>query len=216
MLKIILATTLALATQRPATQDVNSIIDRAVAAWAKVRTVRGEFVQSVTNPITGSSMDSRGRLLQRKPNQLAITFLEPAGDRIVADGKNVWVYLESATPGQVIRMSNAQAGAANTDLIGQFLDSPKTKYDIADAGSEEIGGRRTRALVLTAKAGAEVPVLRAKVWVDDRDSLIRQFESTDASGISRKVRLTTLAVNATVDTSAFSFSVPAGVRVISP
>ncbi len=217
MLKILLATTtLVLATPRPARQDVNAIIDRAVAAWAKVKTVRGEFVQSVTNPITGSSMDSRGRLQQRKPNQLAITFLEPAGDRIVADGKNVWVFLQSAIPGQVIRMSNTQAGAANTDLIGQFLDSPKKKYDITDAGAEEIGGRGTRALVLTAKPGAEAPVLRAKVWVDDRDSLIRQFESTDAAGISRRVRLTSLNVDARVDTGAFTFTVPAGVRVVTP
>jgi outer membrane lipoprotein-sorting protein len=59
-------------------------------------------------------------------------------------------------------------------------------------------------------------VLRAKVWVDAKDSLIRQFESTDASGISRKVRLTSLSVNAQVDSAAFRFQVPKGVRVVAP
>lgn len=217
MLTVLLAITLACPTPRP-TQDVNAIIDRAVAAWAKVRTLRAEFVQTVTNPITGSSLTARGTLQQRKPDRLAITFTDPAGDRIVADGSHVWVFLPSATPGQVIRMSNAQAGAANTDLIGQFLDDPKAKYDITDGGVDEVDGRKARALILVAKAGqpSPPPVLRAKVWVDDRDALIRQFESTDASGVSRRVRLTSLSVNARVDEAAFTFRVPAGTRVVSP
>ena len=181
-----------------------------------MRTLRADFVQTVKNPITGSSMDSRGTLQQRKPNQLAISFSDPAGDRIIADGAHVWVFLPSAAPGQVMKMSNAQAGAAQTDLIGQFLDNPKTKYDITGGGVEDIGGRKTRALILVAKAGQRTPVLRAKVWVDERDSLIRQFESTDANGITRTVRLTSLSVNAKVDNSAFTFRVPEGVRVFSP
>lgn len=219
MLTVLVATiTLACPTPRPAGQDVNAVIDRAVAAWAKVRTLRAEFVQTVTNPITGSKLTARGTLQQRKPDRLAITFTDPAGDRIVADGSNVWVFLPSATPGQVIRMTNAQAGAANTDLIGQFLNDPKAKYDITDGGTDEVDGRKARALILVAKAGQQAPppVLRAKVWVDDRDSLIRQFESTDANGVSRTVRLTSLGVNATVDATAFRFTIPEGVRVVTP
>src|SRR6185503_8196903 len=99
------------------------------------------------------SLTSKGELLQRKPDRLAITFLDPAGDRIVADGKFVWVYLQSATPGQVLKMTNAQAGAENTDLIGQFLTTPRGRYDATDAGTERVGGRTLRALVLLAKPG---------------------------------------------------------------
>ena len=197
-------------------QGVDSVIARAVSAWVKVRTLRATFEQTVTNPITGSAMLSRGTLQQRKPSRLAINFTDPAGDRIVADGKHVWVYLPSATPGQVIRMTNAQAGAGHTDLIGQFLDTPRSKYDITDAGTDQVNGRTARALVLTAKQGQSLPFIRAKVWIDSRDFLIRQFESTDRNGVSRKVRLVTLAPNAKVDTIAFRFNTPSGVRVVTP
>lgn len=197
-------------------QDVDAIIRSAVAAWSKVHTLRATFEQTVVNPITGSSLVSKGELQQRKPSRLAITFSDPAGDRIVADGKDVWVFLPSATPGQVIKMTNAAAGASNTDLIGQFLSTPRRKYTAADAGADSVGGRRARVLVLTAKAGEALPFLRAKVWVDAKDSLIRQFESTDANGITRHVRLLTLTPNAAVRSSAFTFSVPEGVRVVEP
>jgi len=208
---IAVATLLISATPR---QSVDSTITRAVDAWSKVRTLRASFEQVVTNPITGSSLTSKGELQQRKPDRLAITFLDPAGDRIVADGKFVWVYLQSATPGQVIKMTNAQAGAANTDLIGQFLNTPRKKYDASDAGTDRVGGRSTRALVLVAKPGEALPFVRAKVWVDAEDSLIRQFESTDPNGVTRKVRMVSMTLNADVKSAAFTFKVPKGVRVV--
>ena len=198
----------------PKRQSVDSTIVRAQSAWAKVKTLRATFEQTITNPITGSTMTAKGELQQRKPGRLAITFSDPADDRIVADGKHVWVALESATPGQVIRMSNTDVGAANTDLIGQFLNTPRSRYTASDAGSDKVGSRAARALILTAKPGEALPFIRAKVWVDSNDSLIRQFESTDANGITRRVRLLTLSPNAAVDSRAFVFSVPKGARVI--
>ncbi len=199
---------------KPKLQSVDQTIVRAQAAWAKVKTLRATFDQSITNPITGSAMESKGTLQQRKPNKLAITFLDPAGDRIVADGKFVWVFLQSATPGQVIKLANTDVGAASTDLIGQFLSTPRSKYDAVDAGTDKVGGRTTRALVLTAKPGQQLPFVRAKVWVDSADALIRQFESTDPMGITRKVKITAMSPNAAVQSDAFTFKVPTGVRVV--
>ena len=195
-------------------QNVDAVISRAQAAWSRVKTLRATFEQKLTNPITGSALTSLGALQQSKPNRLAITFSDPAGDRIVADGKFVWVYLQSATPGQVVKLSSTDVGAASMDLIGQFLNTPRSKYDVADAGADKVGTRAARALVLTAKPGQELPFVRAKVWVDDTDSLIRQFESTDGNGVTRRVRLLTLSPNAAVDSKAFTFRVPKNVRVI--
>ena len=205
---------LAVATPKPKQASVDATITRAQSAWAKVKTLRATFDQSITNPITGSAMESKGTLQQRKPNKLAITFTDPAGDRIVADGKFVWVFLQSATPGQVIKLANTDVGAASTDLIGQFLGTPRSKYDAVDAGTDKVGGRTARALVLTAKAGQQLPFVRAKVWVDSADALIRQFESTDPMGITRKVKITAMSPNAAVRGDAFTFKVPTGVRVV--
>jgi outer membrane lipoprotein carrier protein len=198
----------------PTKQSPDATINRAIAAWSKVKTLRATFEQTITNPITGSNLSSRGELQQRKPNKLAITFSDPAGDRIVADGKYVWLYLQSATPGQVVKMSITDVGAANTDLIGQFLNTPRRKYDAVDAGADKVAGRPARALILTGKQGQTLPFVRAKVWVDSADGLIRQFEATDANGVMRRVRLLTVKANAHVDASVFVFRVPPNVRVV--
>lgn len=214
LVTLLTAHQLAVVPPKPKQASVDQTIVRAQSAWAKVKTLRASFDQSLINPITGSAMESKGTLQQRKPNKLAISFTQPAGDRIVADGKFVWVFLQSATPGQVIKLANTDVGAASTDLIGQFLSTPRSKYDAADAGTEKVNGRTARALILTAKQGERLAFVRAKVWVDSADALIRQFESTDGNGITRKVKITAMSPNASVESDAFVFKVPAGVRVV--
>ncbi|HXT18428.1 MAG TPA: outer membrane lipoprotein carrier protein LolA [Gemmatimonadaceae bacterium] len=195
-------------------QSVDGILDRAVGAWAKVHTVRGAFEQTVTNPLTGSSATARGDFSQERPNRLAIRFSRPDSGAIVADGKYLWVYLPSTAPGQVIKRAATDRGSVPIDVTGQFLDAPKSKYDITAAGTRTVSGHPAHGLALVAKQGASSPVLRATVWVDDDDSFIREFESTEQSGITRHVRLTTLEVNEPVAREAFVFSVPKGARVI--
>jgi outer membrane lipoprotein carrier protein len=196
-------------------QSVDAAIDRAVAAWAKIKTVRGTFEQTVTNAITGSSASSRGTYVQERPGRLSIRFSSPASDAIVSDGNSVWVYLPSGAPGQVVKRSATDRGASPIDLTSQFLDSPRTKYDIAAAGTRTIDGHTAHGLNLVPKKSASGgPFTKATVWVDDDDSLIREFEETEPSGVTRHIHLTTMETNVSVERSEFTFTVPKGVKVV--
>ena len=95
-------------------QSTDQTLDRAITAWGKVKTARATFEQTVTNSLTGSSATARGEYQQQRPNRVAIRFTDPAGDRIVADGASVWVYLPSSAPGQVVKRS-ASDGTALVD-----------------------------------------------------------------------------------------------------
>jgi outer membrane lipoprotein carrier protein len=206
----------ALAAPLPAlaAQSVDATLDRASAAWAKVKTVRATFEQTVTNSLTGSTASARGEFQQQRPHRLAVRFTDPAGDRIVADGKWVWIYLPSSVPGQVVKRTATDAAATPVDLTGQFLDDPHAKYAVSDGGSSTVSGRAAKVLTLVPKPGTTVPFTKATVWVDDDDALIRQFEIVEPSGITRRVRITSLETNVPVDSDSFTFSVPKGVRVV--
>ena len=111
------AATAPLSAQDPAA----AAIDRAVEAYAKVRTARATFEQVVTNPLTGSKLQSRGAFEQARPDRFAFRFDDPKGDMIISDGKFVWVYLPSSTPGQVIRAPLTSDVEGSMDLIGACL-----------------------------------------------------------------------------------------------
>ncbi len=188
-------------------------MDRAVAAYGKVKTLRATFRQELTNPLLGRTMNARGEMMQRVPGQLAIRFTDPAGDRIVQDGQHVWVYLPSTNPGQVIRMRADRNAAGTHDVTAMFLERPRERYTITDAGSATVEGRSARAVHLVPR-DRSIPFREATVWVDDRDGLIRQFEVTEQSGIVRKVTITSVALNGPLPRSAFTFVPPRGARVI--
>jgi len=195
-------------------QSTDQTLDRAVAAWGKVKTARATFEQTVTNSLTGSSATAHGEYQQQRPNRVAIRFTDPSGDRIVSDGASVWVYLPSSAPGQVVKRSASDATALPLDITGEFLTDPRGRYDITSAGVGTVAGHPAKALLLSPKAQTQAPFTKATIWVDDDDALIRQFEVVEPSGVTRRIRITSLDLNVPVDKSTFSFTPPAGVRVV--
>jgi outer membrane lipoprotein carrier protein len=194
-------------------QRAQAAVDRAVSAYNRLTTVRAEFVQTLTNPITGTRLTARGEFMRKRPNRIAINFSDPAGDRIVADGRTVWVYLPSAAPDQVVKLSPRNFDATRIDPASQFLIDPRSRFTMTDAGVASVRGRTAREVVLVPRTTG-APFTRARVWIDERDSLIRQFEVTEPSGLVRRVVITRLRLNVPVPNSAFVFTPPAGARIV--
>ena len=195
-------------------QSVDATIERAVAAWAKVATVRGTFEQTVSNSLTGSSATAHGEYTQERPNRLSIRFLAPDSGAIVSDGRAVWVFLPTSAPGQVVKRPATDRSASPIDLTGQFLDAPRSKYDISAAGTRTVDGHAAHGLILVPKKGSSAPFSKATVWVDDDDSLIREFEEIEPSGVTRHVHITAIQTNVPIDRSGFNFTIPKGVKVV--
>jgi outer membrane lipoprotein carrier protein len=207
-----LLTPLTVAAARPRPQG--DLLDRAVAAWAKVKTARATFEQTITNSLTGRTLQASGEYQQQRPGKLSVRFEDPANDRIVADGKHLWLYLPSSAPGQVIRTDLKEGGSGTVDLSAQFLTAPRSRYTITPGSAADIGGRATHSFTLVPKDRESARFQAATVWIDDADATIRQFEVTENSNVQRRVRMTSFKTNVPVDASAFVFDVPAGVRVV--
>ncbi|HZJ01521.1 MAG TPA: outer membrane lipoprotein chaperone LolA [Gemmatimonadaceae bacterium] len=195
-------------------QSPEAVMDHAVKAYADLKSVRAEFRQSITNPITGTNLVSRGVLLRKDPGFLSINFTQPRGDRIVSDGESLWIYLPSSAPGQAIKTSaKANSALAMVDPGGVFLSSPAARYTMSSGGTATIGGRKMNVVSLVPKKSNGI-FSQARVWVDASTSFIRQFEVVDANGLKRVVTITSIQPNASISTADFRFSPPKNVRVL--
>ena len=192
-------------------QSADAILDRAVAKYSQVQSVRVEFKQTLTNPLTGTTAATTGTLLRKKPNLLSIAF--DNGDKIVADGTNLWIYLPSSVPGQVIRQSARAAATSTFDPAGEILTSPRERYVATTGGTGSANGRASHLLTLTPRSSS-APFSKVKLWVDDADNTVRQFEVTERSGVQRLIQITRLAMNPALARSSFRFTPPKGARVV--
>ncbi|MFN8964801.1 MAG: LolA family protein [Gemmatimonas sp.] len=187
--------------------------DRIAKAWKDTRTLEANFDQKITNPLLGRSVTSKGVFLQERPGKVSITFTQPAGDRIVGDGKTLWVYLPSSAPGQVLKLPGDADGAVVADLLGQLLETPKRAFIISGGDAVTIDGRATRRVQLLPRNPDAVPFQKATLWLDEQSPRPVRVQVIDGQGVDRLITLTSWTPGATLPRDAFRFSVPKGVKV---
>ena len=215
MIRPLLLVALSLAASPPAAraQDANAIVGRSSRVYRSLSSLKADFVQVIDNPMIDSA-ESRGTLVQAGPDKLAMRFTDPPGEAIVIDGRSVWVYTPSTTPGQVIRMGVPSGGPVyGYNILAWLLDRPAERYTASYLRTERVNGRSMDVVELVP-AVPDLPFERAVLWLDREDGLPRRLEIAEHSGATRTLALSKLRVNQSVPDSTFSFEVPAGVRVV--
>jgi outer membrane lipoprotein carrier protein len=194
-------------------QDANALVGRSSRVYRSLSSLTADFVQIIDNPMIDSA-ESRGTLVQAGPDKLAMRFTDPPGEAVIIDGRSVWVYTPSTTPGQVIRMSVPSGGPVyGYNMLAWLLDRPAERYTASYLRADVVGGRSMDVVELVP-AVPDLPFEKAVLWLDRADGIPRRLEITEHSGATRTLTLSKVRVNKSVPESTFRFEVPSGVRVV--
>jgi outer membrane lipoprotein carrier protein len=200
---------------RAGAQSAETVYDRAAKVFAAQHNIDAQFEQKITNPLLGRTATSHGRFVQQRPNLVSITFTDPAGDQIVGDGKSLWVYLPSSTPGQALKLPANSDGAIIVNMLGQLLEAPRQSFTMSGGDAAVVDGAVTHRVQLVPRVANSVPFQKATLWIDDTDGRPRRVQVIDDQGVDRTITLNTWTTNTTVDKKVFTFSPPKGVKIIS-
>ena len=194
-------------------QDANALVGRSSRVYRSLTSLTADFVQLIDNPMIDSA-ESRGKLVQAGPDKLAMRFTDPPGEAVIIDGRSVWVYTPSTTPGQVIRMSVPSGGPVyGYNMLAWLLDRPAERYTASYLQADVVGGRSMDVVELVP-AVPDLPFEKAVLWLDRADGIPRRLEITEHSGATRTLTLSKVRVNRSIADSTFRFEVPSGVRVV--
>lgn len=193
-----------------AQQEALAILERASRTHQELSGFCADFRQVVVNDILRETTRSRGELCQARSDRFEMRFTDPEGDRVVADGEYIWIYLPSTDPGQVFQ--SGLNGGGQFDLHREFLSDPGQRYRPTLEGREEVDGRQTHVLFLEPITAS--PFLRARIWIDVEDSMIRRLEITEDEGFVRTVDLSSIRLNPEIPADRFRFEPPASAQVI--
>jgi outer membrane lipoprotein carrier protein len=204
---------LAVAPAAARAQDANALVGRSSRVYRSLSSLTADFVQIIDNPMIDSA-ESRGTLVQAGPDKLAMRFTDPPGEAVIIDGRSVWVYTPSTTPGQVIRMSVPSGGPVyGYNMLAWLLDRPAERYAASYLRADVVGGRSMDVVELVP-AVPDLPFEKAVLWLDRADGIPRRLEITEHSGATRTLTLSKVRVNRPVPDSTFRFEVPSSVRVV--
>jgi outer membrane lipoprotein carrier protein len=193
-------------------QNAASIVGRAARVYESITNLRADFTQRIEDSMIGT-YDSHGALMQQGQNRLSMRFGDPAGDAIIVDGEQVWVYTPSTAPGQVIRMPIPTGARYGLNVLSWILDKPAERYHMRYLRADKVNGRAVDVVELIPLS-SELPFSRAVVWLDREDALPRRLEISERRGGVRTITLTHVRTNTTLPAGAFTFTVPDGVRIV--
>ncbi|HEY7635800.1 MAG TPA: outer membrane lipoprotein carrier protein LolA [Gemmatimonadales bacterium] len=194
-------------------QNADAIVGRSARVYRSLSSLGADFVQLINNPMIDSS-ESRGTLVQAGPAKLAMRFTDPPGEAVIIDGQYVWVYTPSTTPGQVLHIRVPSGGPVyGYNILAWLLDKPTERYRATYVRSDRINNQDVDVVQLVP-AVPDLPFDSAVVWLGKADGLPRRLEISEHGGASRVLTLSHLRINQSVSDKTFTFTVPAGVRVV--
>jgi outer membrane lipoprotein carrier protein len=192
--------------------DANAIVGRAAQVYRGLQSLRADFKQVIDDEAVGT-FESRGVMVQSGQNKLTMRFSDPKGDAIVLDGKFVWVYTPSTTPGQVLRMPIPTGPVYGFNVLAWLLDKPAERYRTKYLRRDFVDFVQTDVVELVPLAD-DLPFKKATLWLDRDTALPRKVMIEERAGGTRTLTLSKLKTNETVTDKTFQFDVPSGVRVI--
>jgi outer membrane lipoprotein carrier protein len=195
-----------------AQSNSDSIVQRAAGAYQALSSFQADFRQIIADSMIGT-YESTGRLIQAGTSTLSMRFSDPKGDAIVMDGQYLWLYTPSTTPGQVIRTPIAKDATYGPNVLAWLLTRPTERYSSQFIRRDAVGGRGADVISLVPR-DPSLPFAEAELWIDQSDYLPRRLEVQDRNGTRRTLIFTGVETNHRITKDTFTFSVPAGTRVI--
>jgi outer membrane lipoprotein carrier protein len=194
-------------------QDPAAIVRRASGIYRGLSSLQADFTQVVEDAGIGDTLRSSGRLYQTGSNTFAMRFSDPPEEAIVIDGRHVWIYTPSTTPGQVIRMRMETDPVYGANLLAKILDRPAERYRSNWLRADTVGGRRVDVVAIVPST-PDLNFSKAVLWLDSEAALPRRIELTESPGVRRILTLSHLRTNVPIDSSVFEFKPPKGVRIV--
>lgn len=195
-------------------QDASNALNRAEIAYLGLTTLSAEFTQTLVNPMLGAPEQTRGVLFLAPPGRFGMRFTT-TGDRIVADGTWLWLYAPSTVPDQVIKQPIPRSGISSPNLMGQFVDRPRERYEVEYLGDTSISGEAVDVVKLTPR-DESLGFQWAEIAVARSDGILRQIDMMEVSGQRRTLVFGAIRTRVEIPDGELRFDVPTGVRVVVP
>lgn len=179
--------------------------------FSEAKTLRADIIQYRTDADGRVVQESKGVLLIQKPGKVRLEYKTPYEQLYIADGEKIWSYDPDLEQAIVKKMT---AAIGDTPIM---LLSSQQQLDNSFVIKELEAGKKSQELYwveLTPKK-SESSFNKVRIAFTQKARTLRIMELEDALGFSTFIEFHNTETNITHAYSAFRFTPPEGVDVIS-
>lgn len=184
--------------------QANEIEDRLNKALSSLDSLQADFKQTVLDDTQQVVQQSMGQVTIQRPGKFTWIYKEPYEQRIIADGRELWIYdvdLDQVT------VKPMQSGLATAPIMLLMQQQPvENEFDVA-----EIGQRKYLYWVELTPKNADMEF--SMVYLGLEGDIVKAMELRDRFGQSTQIVFDNLRTGVVFKPDAFVFNPPPGVDV---
>ena len=181
--------------------------------FAKISTYKARFVIRVID--AQKTRVSSGSVYYKKTGKVNFSFDQPRGDKIISNGKKMWVYVQKLNAVGVQSLDegdNSVYNSASYPGLIRLFSRYHYRFDKTEQPREVLGGRHY-VLSLSEKVDSG-GFHHIKLYIDAKKKIIKKMFAASRSGRKVEVEFKRIRLNVELPGGLFSYKVEGNVKVV--
>jgi chaperone LolA len=191
---------------------VSDIVDNIKKNFGKIESYQANF--SIVSEKTGKTIRQAGTIRYKANNKLNIEYNQPYGQKIVSNGKMMWIYIPSmnVVAEQDLNSESGIFTPGTKNGLNWLFSKYHYRFASKDQPEVQDDGTKRYTLILKQKESRS-GFRKMKLWVSERYFIVRAQGET-STGKKMDITFTDLKTNVSMPNALFKFDIPARARVI--
>ncbi len=191
---------------------VSDIVDNIKKNFGKIDSYQANF--SILSEKTGKTTRQTGTIKYKANNKLSIEFSQPYGQKIVSNGKTMWIYIPSmnVVAEQDLDPESGIFTAGTKSGMNWLFSKYHYRFASKDQPEVQDDGTKRYTLILKQKESRS-GYRKMKLWANERYFIVRAQGET-STGKKVDISFTDLKTNVAMPNGIFKLDIPARARVI--
>jgi outer membrane lipoprotein carrier protein len=191
---------------------VSDIVDNIKKRFAKIESYQANF--TIVTDKAGKTRQQTGVIKYKSNNKLSIEFTQPHGQKIVSNGKSMWIYIPSmnVVAEQDLSSDSGIFTSGTRSGLNWLFSKYHYRFDSKEQPVEQDDGTKKYTLFLKQKESRS-GYRKLKLWVSEQYFIVRARGET-TTGKTVDITFSNLKINTQMPNSIFKFDMPAHARVI--
>jgi outer membrane lipoprotein carrier protein len=192
---------------------VTDVVKKVKKKFSEMESYQAEF--KILSEKLGNKSAKSGRISYKAGNRMLIEFSNPPGQKIVSDGKNMWIYIPSMN---VVAQQDLKqdSGSIFSSASGNGLKRLFSKYHYKFASKTQPEKQPDGAMqytLLLKQRESRSGFRTIKLWISE-DFIIKKALGESSTGKSIEIQFYNMKTNIALQNGMFQFDIPSQAKII--
>lgn len=193
--------------------EVDRCVGKIEKQYADMKDFHADFQQETRLASINRVEKGSGSIRFKKPGKMLWEYTAPQAQKIILDGKNLWLYLPEDKQVMKNNFSTIPQHIVSDLFLGKIEIQKKFKVRLLQ--QDQKSSTKEISLELTPLV-FDPTIKKLTLWVDPAKSYVLRTCLEDDFGTKTMLTFSNIAINTNIPDATFAFTPPPGVEIFEP